>query len=240
LGQPVVTTIGAAAITLPAAGPFSLTDLATLINTNTTIGNTALGGTNGVIASALVDGTGKPYLQIQAANSSQRLVLANGSVGDALGTLGMNNILTGTGAADFNINPNFVANPELLPTARMRSTDGGLSNLDNRNILALAALADTKLTHAASGGLGAQNATTAGYAAQVVSNLSVTINAAKDRVTFTTNISTQLENLRSQISGVNVDEELAQMLVYQNSFQASARIVSVVDQLLDELVNIIR
>lgn len=240
LGQPVLSTTTTAAITLPAAGPFSLNDLATLINNNPTVGNGALGGTNGVTATALIDPSGRPYLQIQAANANQRVVLANAGTGtnNPLGVLGMNNILTGTTASDFAVDGKFITNPELLPTARMRSVDGGLSNLDNRNILALAGLADIKLAYGAAGGLGAQTTTVSGYASQMVSNLSVVINDAKDRVTFTTNVSTQLEKLRSEVSGVNVNEELAQMLVYQNSFQASARIISVTDQLLKDLVNL--
>lgn len=240
LGQPVVTTQPSSAITLPGAGPFSLTDLANLINANATVGNGALGGVNGVVAQALVNGNGQPYLQLQAANSSQRLVLAGGGTGDMLGTLGMNSLFTGSGSANFDIDARFIQNPELLPTARMRSTDGGLSNLDNRNALALAALADTKFSFSAAGGMGSQTVTFSGYGGQMISNLSVVINDAKDRVTFTTNVSNQIEQLRSEISGVNVNEELAQMMVYQNSFQASARIISVTDQLLQELVNMIR
>ncbi len=240
LGQPALTTQPALAITLPAVGPFSLNDLATLINNDPTVGNGALGGLNGVIATAQVNPSGRPFLQLQAANPNQRVVLANAGTADILGALGMNNVLVGTTAADFDIDAKFIANPELLPTARMRPTDGGLSNLDNRNALALAQLADVKFAIAAAGGLGAQNTTIAGYSSQMVSNLSVVINDAKDRITFTSNVSTQLEQLKSEISGVNINEELAQMLVYQNSFQAAARIISVTDQLLEELVNIIR
>lgn len=239
LGQPALTTQPGAQITLPGVGPYSLNDIATLINNNPTIGNGALGGTNGVTATALIDASGRPYLQIQAANSSQRVVLSNGNAGDFLGVLGMNNVFTGTDASNLAIDSKFVSAPELLPTGRMRTTDGGVSNLDNQNILALGALADTKLSYSASGGLGAQTTTVSGYAGQMISNLSVLINDAKDRVTFTDNIRNQLDSLRSQVSGVNVNEELAQMLVYQNSFQASARIVNVVNQLLEELVNII-
>jgi flagellar hook-associated protein 1 FlgK len=239
LGQPILTTQPAAQITLPGAGPYSLTDIATLINNNPTIGNGFLGGTNGVTATAQIDANGRPFLQIQAANSTQRVVLSNGSAGDFLGTLGMNNVFTGTNASDLAIDSKFLSAPELLPTGRMRTTDGGLSNLDNQNILALGALADTKLNHAASGGLGAQITTVSQYAGQIISNLSILINDAEDRVVFTDNIQNQLEGLRSATSGVNVNEELAQMLVYQNSFQASARIINVVNQLLEELVNIV-
>jgi len=43
---------------------------------------------------------------------------------------------------------------------------------------------------------------------------------------------TQLENLRSSISGVSINEETTNILQFQRAFQASARVVSVVDELL--------
>jgi len=43
---------------------------------------------------------------------------------------------------------------------------------------------------------------------------------------------TQLENMRSSISGVSINEETTNILQFQRAFQASARIVSVVDELL--------
>jgi flagellar hook-associated protein 1 FlgK len=118
-------------------------------------------------------------------------------------------------------------------------TDGGVSSTDGQNIIALAGLADTKLTFASAGGLGAQTATGVAYLNTVSSNLAVSVSAAKDNASFTTNLQTQASDLATSVSGVNINEELAQMLVYQNGFQASARIISIVDDLLKELVNII-
>ncbi len=46
-----------------------------------------------------------------------------------------------------------------------------------------------------------------------------------------------LVKMRESISGVNLDEELAQMMVYQHGYNASARIVTVMDQLLDTVIN---
>jgi flagellar hook-associated protein FlgK len=43
---------------------------------------------------------------------------------------------------------------------------------------------------------------------------------------------TQLENLRSSISGVSINEETTNIIQFQRAFQASARIVSIVDELL--------
>ena len=39
-------------------------------------------------------------------------------------------------------------------------------------------------------------------------------------------------------SGVNIDEELANLIVYQTSYSASARVVSVVQELFDELLRV--
>ncbi len=44
-------------------------------------------------------------------------------------------------------------------------------------------------------------------------------------------------SMRQSISGVSLDEELAQMMVYQHGYNASARIVTVMDQLLDVVIN---
>lgn len=46
-----------------------------------------------------------------------------------------------------------------------------------------------------------------------------------------------LEKIRQSVSGVNLDEEMAQMVMYQHGYNASARIVSVMDQLLDTIIN---
>jgi flagellar hook-associated protein 1 len=43
---------------------------------------------------------------------------------------------------------------------------------------------------------------------------------------------TQLENLRSSISGVSINEETTEIIQFQRAFQASARVVSVIDELL--------
>ncbi len=42
------------------------------------------------------------------------------------------------------------------------------------------------------------------------------------------------------ISAVNLDEEMSNMIVLQNAFNASARVTSIVSEMMDFLVNIIR
>jgi flagellar hook-associated protein 1 FlgK len=50
----------------------------------------------------------------------------------------------------------------------------------------------------------------------------------------------QLENLRESYSGVNIDEEVANMIEWQKQFDASARIIRTADEMLDTVINIRR
>ncbi len=43
--------------------------------------------------------------------------------------------------------------------------------------------------------------------------------------------------LLAEVSGVSTDEELTEMLRYQRAYEASARVITVVDELLDRLIN---
>ena len=47
----------------------------------------------------------------------------------------------------------------------------------------------------------------------------------------------RLEQVRQGTSGVNLDEEMVQMMSYQRAYEAAARIVRVLDEMLDTLVN---
>ncbi|MBT5019744.1 MAG: hypothetical protein HON04_13485 [Planctomicrobium sp.] len=48
-----------------------------------------------------------------------------------------------------------------------------------------------------------------------------------------------LENVRDSVSGVDVNEELLNMLEFQRQFQAASRFVTAVDESLDELMRLI-
>lgn len=49
----------------------------------------------------------------------------------------------------------------------------------------------------------------------------------------------QLRELRSSVSGVNLDEEFANLISYQRAFEGSARIVRIGDQLMQEILALI-
>jgi len=47
----------------------------------------------------------------------------------------------------------------------------------------------------------------------------------------------QLTSQRSQVSGVSLDERAINLITYQKAYAAAARIVTVMDEMLDTLIN---
>ena len=48
----------------------------------------------------------------------------------------------------------------------------------------------------------------------------------------------QIENRRQSIQGVSLNDEAAQLMLFQRAYQAAARSVSIIDDLLEVTVNI--
>jgi flagellar hook-associated protein 1 FlgK len=48
---------------------------------------------------------------------------------------------------------------------------------------------------------------------------------------------TEYENMRQSVMGVNLDEEMAQMVQFQQSYNASARMINMQNELLDTIIN---
>lgn len=73
-------------------------------------------------------------------------------------------------------------------------------------------------------------------------NLMVTLNAtatAEDNTFLEAQIVmvNSVENSRLAVMGVSLDEEMANMTIYQNAYEASARVFTVIDEMLDRLIN---
>lgn len=64
-----------------------------------------------------------------------------------------------------------------------------------------------------------------------------TISQATTDATATGNILAQLQNQQGSVSGVSLDEESANLILYQRSFQAAAKIISTIDTLMGNLLD---
>jgi flagellar hook-associated protein 1 len=73
---------------------------------------------------------------------------------------------------------------------------------------------------------------------RTVTALGQSLATANSQITDQQTVQQMLEQQRASISGVSLDEEMANLSIYQRAYQASARLMTVVDQLLETLVNV--
>lgn len=140
-----------------------------------------------------------------------------------LAALGLNTFFTGRDSGDINVNKVVANNPRLFAA----SLGGGPS--DGRNAIKLAQFADEALAS-----LG--NVSIDDYYDTMVSQVGQKSSAEAAISESFRSFRESLENQRQQFSGVSLDEEAVKVLEFQRAFQASARIVSTVDELFRVLL----
>ncbi|MBU3126685.1 flagellar hook-associated protein FlgK [Clostridium tagluense] len=79
--------------------------------------------------------------------------------------------------------------------------------------------------------------TVSGYFTDIVNRLAVQTQEAKRIVKNHEALLSGLDESRTSISGVSLDEEMANMIQFQHAYQANAKIISTVDELLDVVIN---
>jgi flagellar hook-associated protein 1 FlgK len=92
----------------------------------------------------------------------------------------------------------------------------------------------------ARGALPAGSYRIADYAAELVSVAAVQADAAGKAAGNDRSLLEDLDSRRASVSGVNVDEELARLVVYQQAYSVSARIVAITSELFDQLLGLAR
>ncbi len=75
------------------------------------------------------------------------------------------------------------------------------------------------------------------YFADSVTNVGLKGEQAEMNLQSQNSIMDNLRNLRDSISGVNIDEELAEIMKFQHGYNAAAKFVTVWDNLLDTVIN---
>ena len=75
------------------------------------------------------------------------------------------------------------------------------------------------------------------YFANSVTNVGLKGEQAETNLLSQNAIMNDLRDLRDSISGVNIDEELAEIIKFQHGYSAAAKFVSVMDSLLDTVIN---
>lgn len=134
------------------------------------------------------------------------------------------NFFSGSDASDIGVDQVIQQDVSLIAA----SSDGSPGN--GSNALAISDLANQLTMNGCS-------ATFGDFYQSMMGNLGILSQEASQNYTNTTLLQTQLENHRQSVCGVSLDEEMTNMINYQHSFEAAARIISTVDEMMNTIIN---
>ena len=195
--------------------------------------------------------TGEGRLQVSAPSSSNFIVSAGeATVEGAAGErnfshyFGLNNLFETSGtnltgmAGNIRVNADIKADPAELSAGRASTTvdQQAIPIGDPTVAQAMADAFEARGTIAASGGnLRDVDTTMSGYAADILSFQASETSRTDTARDFQQTMYDELKFRADSKSGVNIDEELSNMLVFEQAYNASARVISTVQQMFDTL-----
>jgi len=198
----------------------------------TLAGGTTLTLTGGTIQGT-IDARDNDLVQIRSDidNLATRLITSVNAVhanGYGLGGTTGEAFFTGTNASDIGFNQNLADDPSRIQASGVSGSVG-----DNTVVLQLAQLADAKQA-----GLG--NQTFLENYGQTVSKLGQYLNGLNTQLGNQDIVEQMLLRQRDSVSGVSLDEEMTDLVKFQRAFEASARLITTVDEMLQTVVNLKR
>jgi flagellar hook-associated protein 1 FlgK len=148
----------------------------------------------------------------------------------------------GTG---LTLRPGIASNPASLALGQMDLTatsavgDVVLASADNKGVLALQA-ASANATFPPAGFASGRVASLQAYASSLVAGIGQRAAAASDNATDALSLKSEVEERAITHEGVNLDEELAAMMVFQQAYNAGARLITTAQKLYDALLEMVR
>jgi len=132
-------------------------------------------------------------------------------------------------SAYIEVNP-VIMNDVMSVAAGYIESSGSVNIGDGRAAVEIASIRNTNV-------MVGQMKTFDDYFADSVTNVGLKGEQAETNLLSQNSIMDDLKNLRDSISGVNIDEELADIMKFQHGYNAAAKFITVWDSLLDTVIN---
>ena len=186
---------------------------------------------------------GQPFPDGAALNQDAKMIV-NGFNGlhqlgytmDGTANPGKPFFVSDSSAGTIQLNPEIAANPSLIATSLRvdgTGTDKHVVSGNNSLAILLAGMKDNVLKPTQGG----QEGTIGSLFNSMVGQLGVEAQDVMRQVDNSTTLVEQVDNFRQSVSGVSLDEEMSNMIMFQHAYGASARFMTTFDQLLDKLIN---
>jgi len=221
-----VHVFDAAGAPIPAGGS-TITILAGSTMNSVAASLTAVTGIN-----ASVNATGN--LVMSATTAGQTFALSNDS-SNFLAAYEVNNFFHGGDTATLALSSAIQTSATAINTSQADPLTSVIQTGDSRSALAILGLQDKAVSIDGTTSSSLHNRTTS-LSTLYGSDVAI----ATQQKNFRSVEATSLENQRQAVSGVNIDEELINMIKFQRAYQASAKVITTTNQMLDSLLSLIR
>lgn len=158
---------------------------------------------------------------------------------------GFNDVFSGGSASDIALSAQLTADASSFPTATL-STTGTLSvgsvaiaSGASATADAISAALSADAAFSAVGGLAAARSSLLNRAAGFVSTAATLVSNATTQAATSSDAYDAATTRLSNLTAVNLDEELAQLELYQQTYQANAQLISMVRDLFDTLMSMV-
>lgn len=218
-------------------GSVSITHLSSLTEMTKVINDAKIG----VSATLVPDGSGSRLRIVH--DDGLEMVITQDPANTLLTSMGFGPS-SARSASTLQVREEIRATPGLVTTALVQYDTTRNRYLvgsgDNTVIRSMAEALSAKNSFNSVGGLIGARRTFEEFATDILSRQANLADTNKSQLDTQTNLSKSLELESKRISGVSLDEEMSNLIVYQQSFSASARVISVIQQMFKVLDDAMR
>lgn len=130
----------------------------------------------------------------------------------------------GSGIEDIQVNPEIIANIDIIAAANNPDQPG-----DNSNATDMVNLREQLV-------LGGNNLTFDNYYSNLIVEIAVDTQQCSREMENTNLLIEKINLRRESVSGVSTDDELVEMVKYQHAYNAAARVISTMDEMLEMII----
>ena len=215
-------------VTVSLERAYSLNDVIHAINT----AMTNAGAKNGTT----------PWVEASNANNSLRLTPAAGyefafanDTSNFLQVAGLNTFFTGSSAASIGINDVIAADLNKIAAGSV-GRNGEIFRGDNSNALKIIGVQYAEYVSFKGGA----SSSLAGFYNSLVGEVANQTRTVNRGYEYNILVNNQLHEMRDAVSGVSLDEEMANLVKFQQAYTAAARLITMSDEMLTTLLNTVR
>jgi flagellar hook-associated protein 1 FlgK len=189
------------------------------------------GNTHTPFAASIVSGK----LQITLTNPGYTFATGSDSTG-LLAVLGLNTFFNGSRAGDIAVDADLRNDPKRVATGKV---DGGFEvNVgDNDTAKAIAALLTQKV-YISTMWQKTTNQSLNQYYNSLVAKVGADTLASHSNASYSKALNDDLEARQSAVAGVNLDEEMTNLIKFQHSYTAAAKLITTADQMMQTVLGL--